>query len=94
MITAIGSASAQNPMAEDMSRWAVAWRNTASIFTSRYSSRAEAISDYGEKMVSSFLEDLDCKDYRVYSDLLIRNGKYTTQIDHIIISRYGIFAGD
>lgn len=66
----------------------------ASIFTSRYSSRAEAIGDYGEKRVSSFLEDLDCKDYRVYSDLLIRNGKYTTQIGHIIISRYGIFAGD
>lgn len=63
----------------------------ASIFTSRYSSRAEAIGDYGEKRVSSFLEDLDCKDYRVYNDILIRNGKYTTQVDHIIISRYGIF---
>lgn len=63
----------------------------ASIFTSRYSSRAEAIGDYGEKRVSSFLEDLDCKDYRVYNNILIRNGKYTTQVDHIIISRYGIF---
>lgn len=63
----------------------------ASIFTSRYSSRAEAIGDYGEKRVSSFLEDLDCKDYRIYNDILIRNGKYTTQVDHTIISRYGIF---
>lgn len=55
------------------------------------SSRAEAIGDYGEKRVSSFLEDLDCEDYRVYNDLLIRNGNYTTQVDHIVISRYGVF---
>lgn len=63
----------------------------ASLFTPKYSSRAEAIGDYGEKMVSSFLEDLDCEDYRIYNDLLIRNGNYTTQVDHIVISRYGVF---
>ena len=63
----------------------------ASLFTPKYSSRAEAIGDYGEKRVSSFLEDLDCEDYRVYNDLLIRNGNYTTQVDHIVISRYGVF---
>lgn len=62
-----------------------------SLFTSKYSSRAEAIGDYGEKRVSSFLEDLDCDEYRVYNDLLIRNGNYTTQVDHIVISRYGVF---
>ena len=63
----------------------------ASLFTPKYSSRAEAIGDYGEKRVSSFLADLDCEDYRVYNDLLIRNGNYTTQVDHIVISRYGVF---
>ena len=63
----------------------------ASLFTPKYSSRAEAIGDYGEKRVSSFLEDLDCEEYRVYNDLLIRNGNYTTQVDHIVISRYGVF---
>lgn len=62
-----------------------------SLFTPKYSSRAEAIGDYGEKRVSSFLEDLDCEDYQVYNDLLIRNGNYTTQVDHIVISRYGVF---
>ena len=36
----------------------------ASLFTPKYSSRAEAIGDYGEKRVSSFLADLDCDDYR------------------------------
>mgnify|MGYP004621514547 FL=1 len=63
----------------------------ASLFTLKYSSRAEAIGDHGEKRVSSFLENLDCEDYRVYNDLLIRNGNYTTQVDHIVISRYGVF---
>ena len=63
----------------------------ASLFTPKYSSRAEAIGDYGEKRVSSFLADLDCEDYKVYNDLLIRNGNYTTQVDHIVISRYGVF---
>ena len=53
-----------------------------SLFAPKYSSRAEAIGDYGEKRVSSFLENLDCEDYRVYNDLLIRNGNYTTQVDH------------
>lgn len=63
----------------------------ASLFSPRYSSRAEAIGDYGEKMVSSLLEDLDCENYRVYNDLLVRNGNYTTQVDHIVISHYGVF---
>ena len=63
----------------------------AALFTPKYSSRAEALGDFGEKRVSSFLEDLDCEDYRVFNDLLIRDGKYTTQVDHIIISRYGVF---
>lgn len=63
----------------------------ASIFAPRYSSRAASIGDRGEKKVSSYLSDLPFDDYRVYNDLLLCNGKYTTQIDHIIISRYGVF---
>jgi hypothetical protein len=61
----------------------------SSLFS--YRSRAERLGEYGERRVSSFLEDLPCEDYRVYNDLLIRDGNYTTQVDHIIISRYGIF---
>lgn len=63
----------------------------ASIFLPKYDSRAASIGDRGEKRVSSFLSDLPYEDYRVYNDLLLRKGNYTTQIDHIIISRYGIF---
>ena len=63
----------------------------ASLFTPRYRSRAEAIGDRGEKRVASCLADLPSEDYRVYNDLLIREGNYTTQVDHLIISRHGVF---
>ena len=63
----------------------------SSIFNVSYSSRAETLGEYGERRVSSYLEDLPCEEYRVYNDLLIRDRQYTTQVDHIIISRYGVF---
>ncbi len=63
----------------------------SSIFKSSYSSRAESLGEFGERRVSSELEDLSCEDYMVFNDLLIRDTNYTTQIDHIIISRYGVF---
>lgn len=61
------------------------------LFSSRYGSRAEYIGERGERRVSSFLEDLPCEDYWVFNDLLICDRNYTTQIDHIIISRFGVF---
>lgn len=63
----------------------------SSLTSPKYASRAEAVGERGEKRVSSFLEDLDCNDYRIYNDILIRDGNYTTQVDHIIISRFGVF---
>lgn len=62
-----------------------------SLITPKYVSNAEAVGDYGERRVSSYLEDLPCEEYQVLNDLLIREGSYTTQVDHIILSRYGIF---
>lgn len=62
-----------------------------SLFMPKYSSRSEAIGDIGEKHVSSFLEYLPCEEYQVFNDLLIRDGNYTTQVDHIVISRYGVY---
>ena len=63
----------------------------SSIISSRHGSRAESLGEFGEGRVSSFLEDLPCEDYQVFNDLLICDRDYTTQIDHIIISRYGVF---
>ncbi len=53
--------------------------------------RAENLGDSGERRMATYLEDLPCEIYRVYNDILIRNGNYTTQVDHVIISRYGVF---
>lgn len=60
-------------------------------FSSNRSTLAEHIGENGERMVSSYLADLECEDYQVFNDLLVRDGDYTTQIDHIILSRYGVF---
>jgi restriction system protein len=34
---------------------------------------------------------LDLKEYHVYNNVLIKTGLWTSQIDHVIVSRYGIF---
>ena len=45
----------------------------------------------GEKSVSSKLKKLDNNKYKVINDLMIKNSNRTSQIDHIVISEYGIF---
>jgi hypothetical protein len=34
---------------------------------------------------------LDLKEYHVYNNVLIKTGLWSAQIDHVIVSRYGIF---
>ncbi len=45
----------------------------------------------GEKHVAALLSLLPRKDYKVINDLLIQSGGHSTQIDHVVISSYGIF---
>lgn len=45
----------------------------------------------GEKHVAAFLSFLPKKEYRVINDLLLQTGVHSTQIDHVVISVYGIF---
>ena len=45
----------------------------------------------GEKRVATLLSRLPNDRYRVINDLLIKNGNYSTQIDHVVVSVYGIF---
>ena len=45
----------------------------------------------GEKRVASILKRLPEDDYRVINDLLLSSNGYSTQIDHIVVSVYGIF---
>lgn len=45
----------------------------------------------GERTVTSFLSVLDPKKYLIINDLMIENDGKTSQIDHVVISNYGIF---
>ena len=45
----------------------------------------------GEKRVSNVLYKLNKNKYRVLNDVLIRAKDKTVQIDHIVVSVYGIF---
>ena len=45
----------------------------------------------GEKTVALLLATLDKKEYRTINDLIIRVDGESTQIDHVVVSNYGIF---
>ena len=45
----------------------------------------------GEKSVSFFLSHLDKTKYKVINNLLVKVGDKTSQIDHVVVSNYGVF---
>jgi len=45
----------------------------------------------GEKTISVFLSRLDPTKYKVINDLMLRTDGKTSQIDHVVVSNYGIF---
>lgn len=45
---------------------------------------------FGENKVSNILKRLS-DEYFVINDLLLKTSRRTTQIDHVVISKYGIF---
>jgi len=46
---------------------------------------------YGEKSVAFFLSRLDPEKYKVINNIMLQIGSRTTQIDHVVVSNYGIF---
>lgn len=46
---------------------------------------------FGEYLVAQKLKRLNKTDYIIYNDIHLKNRDYTTQIDHLILSIYGIF---
>lgn len=46
---------------------------------------------FGEKSVSFFISGLDESKYKVINNIMLRVGGETSQIDHVIVSNYGIF---
>ncbi len=45
----------------------------------------------GENRVARILKKLPSEKYRIINDILIKNSHGTTQIDHVVLSEYGIF---
>ena len=45
----------------------------------------------GEKQMAVLLSMLPKKKYKVINDLLIQSGGHSTQIDHVVVSVYGVF---
>ena len=45
----------------------------------------------GEKIVAKRLKRLPTDKYRVINDLLLQNNGYSSQIDHVVVSEYGVF---
>jgi hypothetical protein len=45
----------------------------------------------GEKSVSFFLSGLDESKYKIINNIMLQAGDKTSQIDHVIVSNYGIF---
>ncbi|MBR4130974.1 MAG: NERD domain-containing protein [Bacteroidaceae bacterium] len=60
------------------------------VFSAWYNSASQK-GKRGEKYVHSILTRLP-EEYIVLSDLVFRKEKGTTQIDHIVVSKYGVFA--
>lgn len=46
---------------------------------------------YGETCVANILSTLPQEEYFILNDIFLKNGDKTTQIDHIVVSVYGIF---
>lgn len=56
-----------------------------SLFDARFKGKI------GEKAVANKLRNLPLTDYKILNDIMIRSNSTTTQIDHIVVSKYGIF---
>lgn len=52
--------------------------------------RAQWLGDMGEKTINNYLHNLGAS-YWIYNDILLRTHTGTVQIDHIVVSPFGIF---
>lgn len=45
----------------------------------------------GEKHIQKILSELPENDYTIFNDVVLKTAQGTTQIDHIVVSKYGVF---
>lgn len=62
------------------------WHKGRGIDSGEYVSKGE----YGEHAVTTELEKLP-EEYHIFNDVYLENNGYSSQIDHVVISRYGVF---
>ena len=46
---------------------------------------------YGEMNMAALLKALPADQYRVFNDLMVSRNRHSAQIDHVVVSRYGVF---
>lgn len=63
----------------------------AAIFITYRRGRAARKGRQGERIVAKELKSLGSADYIILNDITLPNGKYTSQIDHIVVSTRGVF---
>ena len=61
------------------------------VFYGLYTSTASYKGREGENRVHNILMQLP-DDYYIFKDVILKTKKGTTQIDHIVVSKYGVFA--
>ena len=54
-------------------------------------SKASIKGNYGESQVSRTLSQLPTDTYHIINNIMLKTEKGTTQIDHVVVSKYGIF---
>lgn len=64
----------------------IIWILTRFIFKKRSKTKGEI----GEEIVSDILSQLG-EEYTTYNNVIIANGETTSQIDHVVVSPYGVF---
>lgn len=67
----------------------ISLRNKDGVPVSR-KRKPEVIGAIGEKAIANRLDGLP-EEYDIFNDVMIEHGSSTTQIDHIVVSVYGIF---
>lgn len=58
--------------------------------TKKYKNSTEILGEIGEYQIAQILNTLP-REYQVFNDIYLSNNDMTTQIDHIVVSIYGIF---
>ena len=67
------------------------WKRKGSHLPLRVSCPPELKGKVGEEIIAGYLSELPHHKYHVLNDILLEIGNTSSQIDHIVVSEYGLF---